>query len=153
MLCVCITLHKLYKQLRLLQLLLPDCIYFSCCSLITFTSAAACSLCSLQLLHPDCTHLNCWSPIASLFSCYSLIGSASAAAPWLRPLLLLNLPNCLHFGFSPIASTSAVPPQLCLLGLLLLDCVSFSCCSLIEWTLVAPRLHPLVDTCMQYKVK
>lgn len=134
MLCVCITLHKLYKQLRLLQLLLPDCIYFSCCSLITSTSAAASSLCSLQLLHPDCTHLNCWSPIAS----------SSAATPGLD-LLQLLLHDCVHFCCSTSQIFSILAsPLLHPLQLFLPNCVCLGCCSLtVSASAAAPQLSEL----------
>ena len=66
------------SRLRLLRLLLPDCND------------------PLQLQLPICVHFNCCSPFAS----------ASAAAPWLRPLHLL--------------------PQLRLLRLLVLSCVPFN---------------------------
>ena len=105
-------------RLRLLQLLLPDCVCFSCCWPIASThfnwcsqfvsaSSAARHLCLLQLLLPDCVHfmINC-----------STIASASAVAPRLRlpqlQLLLrlhLQLPDCVRFDFcSPILHPSAV---------------------------------------------
>ena len=56
-------------RLHPLQLLLPDCVRFSCCLPLASASAAA----------PDCVRFGCCSPIAS----------ASTAAPRLRPLQLL----------------------------------------------------------------
>ena len=96
------------------ELLLPDCVRFSCCSPIASihfdccspfasASAAARHLCLVQLLLPDCVRFNC-SPIAS----------ASADVPRLRPLQLLlrlhlQLPDCIRFDrCSPILHTSAV---------------------------------------------
>ena len=93
-------------RLRPLQLLLPDCICFTCwrqlqlllpagpirdcvplnCSPIASTSAAAPRLCSLQLLLPDCIRFNCCSPIAS----------ASTTAPRLHPSCSFQpMPNVL----------------------------------------------------------
>ena len=71
--------------LRLLQLLLPVCVRFSCCSRLRL----------LQLL-PDCVR----------FGCCSLIASASTTAPRLRPFQLL-FPDCMHLlvapaGFQPM---------------------------------------------------
>ena len=92
-----------------LQLLLPICIRFNCCSPLESASAAAL----------NCVHFNCF-PIASI----------SAAAPRLHLLQLLLL-DCIHFGCcSLFASNSATARRLCLLQLLLPDCVCFGCCSL-----------------------
>ena len=44
---------------------------------------------------------------------------------------------------SPIASTSAAARHLCLLQLLLPDCVRFNCSTIASASAVAPRLHPL----------
>ena len=103
------------------ELLLPNCVHFSCCSLRNCIDP-------LQLLLPVCIH----------FSCCSLLASASAAAL-----------DCIHFNCSPIASASAATPQLSastaapqlhLLQLLLPDCVRFNCCSLIaSASTAAPR--------------
>ena len=60
-----------------LQLPLPVCVHFSCCSLIASSSAAACDR--------RCVCFSCCSPIAS----------ASTAAPRLHPLQL-QLPDCFH---------------------------------------------------------
>ena len=62
----------------------------------------------LQLLLPDCVRFSCCSPIASASAgAPRLHRSASTAAPHLRPLQLL-LPDCVHFSCcSPIASASA----------------------------------------------
>ena len=67
-------------------------------------------------------------------SCCSLIASASAAAPRLRPFQLL-LATCVCFSCcSPLASASAAAP----------DCVRFGCCSPIaSASTTAPRLRPL----------
>ena len=51
-----------------LQLLLPVCIRFSCCSPLAFASAAARHLHPLQLLLPYCVRFNCSSPIADCCS-------------------------------------------------------------------------------------
>ena len=84
-----------------LQLLLPDCIRFSCCSLLASASAVALRLRPLQLLLPDCVRFNC-SPIAS----------TSAVAPRLRPLQLL-LPDRVRFNCcSLIAHASTAAPLL-----------------------------------------
>ena len=122
-------------RLRRLQLLLPDCVGFSCCSprdcldLLQFLLSsrlalqlllAACvhfSCCSrlrpFQLL-PDCIRFGCCSPIASAsnlvsasarFVCCSPIASVSTAAPRLCPFQLL--PDCVPFGCS-----AAAPRQL-----------------------------------------
>ena len=85
-------------RLHPLQLLFPDCVRFSCCSLIASASAAA-----------------------PRFSFCSSIASTSASAPRLRPLQLLlpdcstaGAPYCVRFSFcSPIASLSAAAPRLC----------------------------------------
>ena len=91
-----------------LQLLLPTCVRFSCCSPLASASVAAPWLRPLRLLLPDCVRFNCCSPIAS----------ASTAAQRLSPLQLL-LPDCVRFSCcSPIAS-----------NLLLSDCVCSDCCS------------------------
>ena len=87
------------------ELLIPDCVRFSCCSpiaLIRFNccspfasaSAAARHLC---LLLPDCVRFNC-SPIMC----------TSAAAPRLRPLRLL-LPDCIRLTLvaSPVLENSS----------------------------------------------
>ena len=109
-----------------LQLLLPDCIRFSCCSPIVSASAAAPRLHPLQLLLPDCIRFSCCSPIVS----------ASAAAPRLH-LLQLLLPNCIDL-------LQLLLPQLHPLQLLFPNCVRFSCCSLIaSASAAAPRLCPL----------
>ena len=85
-----------FARLRPLQLLLPDCVRFSCSSPIASASTAApdcvrfscCPrLCPLQLLLPNCVR----------FNCCSLIASASTAAPRLRALQLL-LPDCVRFS-------------------------------------------------------
>ena len=69
------------------ELLLPDCVRFSCCSLRDCVSTAA------ELL--ACIHFSCCSPLASAstllpdgvrFVCCSPIASASTAAPRLCPL-------------------------------------------------------------------
>jgi len=98
--CICFSCSLWLHQL---QLLLPnficfscslDCIRFSCCSLIAFTSASSLQLCPLQLLLPDCIHFSFFSPIAS----------TSAAAPSLQSLQLL-LCDYIHFNCcSPFAS-------------------------------------------------
>ena len=55
----------------------------------------------------------CCSPIALIrFNCCSPFASASAAARHLC-LLQLLLPDCVRFNCSPIASASAVAPRLC----------------------------------------
>ena len=101
-------------------------------------------------------------------SCFSLIASASAAAPRLRPLQLLLaayvrfscfsrsrplrllLPDCVHFNCCspivsastaahPIASASTAAPRLRPLQLLLPDCVRFNCCSPIASASTAAR--------------
>ena len=64
-------------QLCLLQLLLPNCIHFGCCSPIT-SASTCCSFCSLQLLLPNCVH----------FSCCFLTASSSAAAPRVCQLVI-----------------------------------------------------------------
>ena len=164
-------LLKTYKWLCSLQLLLPNCIQFSCCSLIASASAAATQFHLLQLLLPDCI---CFSLIASAsaaapqFHLLQLLISASdsAAAPRLHLLQLLS-PVCICFSCcSPIPSTSAatlrlhplellhalwlhplqllLPDSINLLQLLISDCVYFSCCSQIAFTSAATlRLHPL----------
>ena len=93
-------------RLHSLQLLLLDCVRFSCC-LPLAASAAAPRLRPLQLLLATCVHFSCYSPIAS-----------ASTAP------RLHLLQC-----SPFASTLAAAPRLCPLQLLLPDCVHFSCCS------------------------
>ena len=118
------------------ELLLPNCVRFSCCFQRDYID---------QLLLPICIRFSCCSPLASAsaaaldcvcFNC-SPIASASAAAPRLCPLQLL-LPDCVHFGCcSPIVSASAAAPRLRLLQLLLSDCVWFNCCSLIASALAA----------------
>ena len=105
-----------------------------------------------ELLLPDCVRFSCCSPIALIrFNCCSPFASASAAARHLC-LLQLLLPDCVRFNCSPIASASAVaprlrPPQVQLLlrlHLQLPDCVRFGCCSPIaSASTAAPRLHPL----------
>ena len=95
-----------------LQLLLPDCVCFSCCSRIASIRFNCCSpvasrlqlrLCPLQLLFPDCVRFSCCSPIAS----------ASAAVPRLRPLQLRLLSDCVRFNcFFLIASASTAAPRL-----------------------------------------
>ena len=75
-------------------------------------------------------------------SCCSRIAYASAAAHHLC-LLQLLLPDCVRFNCSPIASASAAARHLCLLQLLLATCVCFSCYSLIASVSTAPRLRPL----------
>ena len=78
----------------LLQLLLPDCVRFSCCSPLASASTA---LPRFQQL-PDCIRFGFFSPIAS----------ASTVAPWLRPLQL-QLPDCIRFDCcSLIASTCSL---------------------------------------------
>ena len=68
----------------------------SCCSPIVSASAATPRLHPLQLLLPDCIRFSCCSSIASIrfncsapacdcFSCCSLIVSASTTAPRLHP--------------------------------------------------------------------
>ena len=89
--------------LGLLQLLLPECICFSCWSPFRSASAAAPQVRPLQLLLPD------WV----CFSCCSPIESASAAAPRLS-LLQLLLPGCVCFS-------CCSGPRL--------SCVRFNCCS------------------------
>ena len=92
------------------ELLLPDCVRFSCSPIasIRFVTAVprfrplqlllAARLRPLRLLFPDFNS----SPIAC----------ASAAAPRLR-LLQLQLPDCVHFGCcSPIPSASTAAPRL-----------------------------------------
>ena len=102
------------------ELLLPNCIRFSCCFQRDYIDP-------LQLLLAACVRFSCCSrlrlfqllPICVRFGCSSPIASASAAAPRLCPLQLL-LPDCVHFGCcSPIVSASAAAP----------DYVCFNCCS------------------------
>ena len=49
-------------HLRLLQLLFATCIRFSCCSTIASASTAAPRLCPFKLLLPDCVRFNCCLP-------------------------------------------------------------------------------------------
>ena len=79
----------LRKQLCSLQLLLPDCICFSCCSPIVSASAAASRLYLLQLLLPDCVCFSCCSPIVS----------ASAAASQLHLLQQTGEMDHAHFWY------------------------------------------------------
>ena len=60
-------------QLRPLQLLLPDCICFSCCSPIASASTAAPRLRPLQLLLSICVRFGCCSPDCVRFDCCSPI--------------------------------------------------------------------------------
>ena len=93
------------------------------CSPIVSASAAAPRLHPLQLLLPDCVRFCCCSPLASIrFNCYSPIASASAAARHLRPLQLL-FPDCVRFSCSRNASASTAAPGLHPLRLLHPDCV------------------------------
>ena len=125
----------------------------SCCSPIAYASAAAPRLRTLQLLLPDCVRFSCCSPIASIrfklhavprFRPLQLLPTdciPSAVARHLRSLQLL-FPD---FNCSPIASASAAAPRLRPLQLQLPDCVRFNCCSPIaSASTAAPRLHPLV---------
>ena len=116
------------------ELLLPDCIHFSCCSPIALIHFNCCSpfvSASAAARHFTCVCFSCYSPIASV-----------STAPRLRPLRLLLLDrvhrkfNCCS-GFtcsrsarnqgaacsSPIACASAAAPRLRLLRLLLPDCI------------------------------
>ena len=113
-----------YKQLHSLQLLLPNCVHFSCCFLIACLAAAP-QLCPLH-------------------SCCSLTASASAAAPQLCPLQLL-LPDCICFSCcSLIASALAAASRLHLHQLLLPDCICFSYCfQIASASAAAPQLHLL----------
>ena len=96
-----------------------------------------------ELLLPDCVRFSCCSPIASIrFDCCSPFASASAAARHLC-LLQLLLPDCVCFNCSPFASASAAARHLCLLQLLLPDCVCFNCSPIVSASAVAPRLPPL----------
>ena len=102
-------------RLRPLQLLLPDCVRFSCCSPIASASAAAPRLRPHQLLLAVCVRFSCCSLIADgpfqllldcvCFNCCCPIASASAASPRLRPLQLL-LPDCIHRLFWKIPADS-----------------------------------------------
>ena len=104
------------------ELLLPDYVRFSCCSLIAsirfkllFLVSVRFSCCppiaSLQLLLATCVWFSCSSPISTAPRLRPLrlllpdsIASASTAAPRLRPLQL-QLPDCFRFDCcSPIAS-------------------------------------------------
>ena len=95
-----------YKLLRSLsycaELLLPDCIRFSCCS------ALHDCIDPLELLLPVCVRFTCCSR--------------------LRPFQLLLY--CIRFGCcSPIASASTTAPRLRPIQLQLPDCVCIDCCS------------------------
>ena len=93
------------------ELLLPDCVRFSCCSRARLRHPLPLLLpvcLRFQLLLPDCARFSCCSPLASAsaaspdrvrFGCYM-------CTPRLRPLQLL-LPDCVRFNCcSPIASAS-----------------------------------------------
>ena len=85
-------------QLCLLQLLLPNCVHFSCCSPVVSI---------LQLLLPECI----------CFSCCSLIVSTSTAVPCVRFTCML-LPDCVRFTCRYlIASALPAATQLCPLQL------------------------------------
>ena len=80
-------------RLHPLQLLLPDCVRFSCSSPI---ASAACSLiASASAAAPDYVHFRACSPIVS----------ASAAAPGLRPF---QLPSRVLEGSNPSTSIRRV---------------------------------------------
>ena len=87
-------------HLHLLQLLLPVCVCFSCCSLIASASAAARCLRPLQLLLP--------------------IASASTA-PQLRLLQLLQ--------YLIASASTAAHPIVSAFNCCSPDCVRFNCCS------------------------
>ena len=80
-----------------MELLLPDCVRFSC------FSAHDC-IDPLQLLLPVCILFSCRSQLRPFqllldcirFSCCSLIAYASTVAPQLRPIQL-QLPDCVRF--------------------------------------------------------
>ena len=107
------------------ELLLPDCVHFSCCSPdcirspIASASAAApqFSCCSPDFIRSPIVRFSCCSPIQPI-----------ASALRLRPLWVL-LPDCTRFNCcSPIATAA---PRLHPLQLLLPDC-SPSCSSLLS---------------------
>ena len=78
------SLHRaVAPQLRPLQLQLPNCVHFSCCSPNASDSATAPRLRLLQLQLPDCSRFSCCSPIS--YSCCSSIVSTSAAQPSSAP--------------------------------------------------------------------
>ena len=73
-----------YEQLRSLQLLFPDCVHYSSCSLIASASAVALRLHLLQLLPQDCARLQsrtCSTKISMYKACTSLVQSNLASFP------------------------------------------------------------------------
>ena len=97
----------------------------------------------LQLLLPIFVRFSCCSPIASIcFNCCSPFLSASAAARHLC-LLQLLLPDCVHFNCSPIAS---VAPRLRPLQLLLRLHLQLPDCVRFDCCIVA-KSNFLVERC------
>ena len=68
-------------RLCLLQLLLPNCIHFGCCSLIT-SASTCCSFCSLQLLLSDCILFSCSA--LSVSTCYHTVPPAVQSTKFTR---------------------------------------------------------------------